>query len=185
MKACGIASDARGPFEARIRHLQRLGLPHRAGDETTRLYYGIVELAAFATTVRLIDAFMAPTLAVRYVTERWSDLAPLLLAGAAEALPQTYLIRRSIALGCLAVFRASALTALGKRGGNQGNQEVLGRIRICDGARAEIIIEALAGAGLVLDSRTYMPVIVREWAERLSATATELGSELDRLRFVR
>jgi hypothetical protein len=186
MAACGIAPDARGPFEARIRHLQRLGVPDRAGDPMRRLHYGIAELASFATTVRLIDAFMAPALAVRYVSERWSDLAPLVLAGASEALPPGYLVRRSIPLESFAVFRANALTALGKRGGEaERSDETLGRIRICDGARAETIIEALGGAGLVLDSRTYMPVIVREWSKRLSATDTEIGIELDRLRFTK
>lgn len=185
MMACGIAPDARGPFEARIRHLQRLGIPDRAGDAMYRLHYGIAELAAFATTVRLIDAFMAPALAVRYVTERWSDLAPLVLAGASEVLPPAYLIRRSVGLDSFAVFRASALASLGKRGEDgEHHDEMLGRIRICDGARAETIVEALGGAGLVLDSRTYMAVIVEEWAGRLSATDAELGIELDRMRFL-
>lgn len=186
MKACRILPKARAPFEARIRHLQRLGLPELAGDSLKRLHYGIAECAAFATALRMIDLFIPPALAVRLVTERWSDLTDFVLAGAAETLPRAYLTRRSIPQATFAVFRANALAALGTgREDDQSSEDLLGQFRICEGSHAEVMFDALGGAGLVLDSRTYMPAIVREWAERLSATDAELGIEMDRLRFLR
>jgi hypothetical protein len=184
MDACGLSSDARNAFDARVRHLQRLGVPSRQDDATGRLHYGIPELAAFATAVRLMDAFMAPALAARYVTERWSALAPFALAGAAGVLPDSYTTRRSIPTAAFAVFRANALSMLGKRRQHdERGDEPLGGVLICDEARAAAITEAVDGAGLVLDSRTYMPGIVRGWAERLSATEVELANEMDRLLF--
>ena len=184
MEACGIAVDARSAFDARIRHLQKLGVPARGEGGAGRFRYGIPELAAIATTVRLMDAFMTPALAVRYVTERWSDLAPAALAGARDAMPESYVRRRSIPIATFVVFRANALAMLGKRRQHdERGEEPLGSIRICDEARATAIADAVDGAGLVLDSRTYMPVIVRRWAELLSATEAELGGELDQLRF--
>jgi len=185
LEACGIASDARAAFDARVRHLQKLGVPHRGEDGGGRFRYGISELAALATAVRLMDAFMAPALAARYVTERWNELSPFVLAGARGALPESYIARRSIPTETFAVFRANALAMLGKRRQHdERGDEPLGSIRICEKARAAAITDAVDGAGLVLDSRTYMPTIVNRWAELLSATETELGSELDRLRFV-
>lgn len=184
MEACGIADGARSPFDARIRHLQRLGVPVRGDESSNRLRYGIPELAALATAVRLMDAFMAPALAARYVTERWNVLAPFALAGAGEALPSGYVARRSVPSATFAAFRASALAMLGKRQlHDERGEEPLGAIRICDEARPAAITDAVEGAGIILDSRVYMPVILRRWAEFLSATEAELGSELDRLKF--
>lgn len=184
MEACSITPEARSAFDARVRHLQRLGVPERGEDGAGRLRYGIAELAALATAVRLMDAFMAPALAARYVTERWASLAPFVLAGAREALPESYVARRPIPPKTFAVFRANALAMLGKRRQHdERGDEPLGSIRICDEAQATAITDAVDGAGLVLDSRTFMPAIVRRWAELLSATEAELSSELDQLRF--
>ncbi|PZO81001.1 MAG: hypothetical protein DI632_00010 [Sphingomonas hengshuiensis] len=184
MDACGLSSEARSAFDARVRHLQRLGVPYRRDDAAARLHYGISELAAFATAVRLMDAFMAPALAARYVTEGWSALAPFLMAGAADALPQSYTVRRSIPGASIAVFRANALAMLGKRRQHDDrSDEPLGDVLICSEARTARVAEAVDGAALVLDSRTYLPAIVRGWAERLSATENELAHELDRLLF--
>ena len=184
MEACRLAADARTSFDARIRHLQRLGVSDRGGEAVVRMRYGISELAALATAVRLMDAFMAPALAARYVTERWPTLAPFALAGAGEALPQSYVMRRSIPATTFAVFRANGLAMLGKRRQHdERGEEPLGSVRICDEACATAIIEAVEGAGLVLDSRTYMPVIVRGWSKTLFATEAEITAELDRLKY--
>ena len=184
LDACGLSQNARAAFDARIRHLQRLGVPSRTDDMAGRLHYGIPELAALATAVRLMDAFMAPALAARYVTERWQLLAPFALAGVGEALPASYIARRAIPPATFAVFQANALAMLGKRRQHdERGEEPLGSLRVCDEVRAAAITEALNGAGLVLDSRTYMPAIIRGWVGHLAATEVELGTELDRLRF--
>ncbi len=183
LDACGLAPTARAAFDARIRQLQRLGVPQRDDADAGRLRYGIAELAALATAMKLMDAFMVPALAARYVVERWMALAPCMLAGAVEALPQSYLSRRSIAADTFAVFGSNALSTMGKRHRNDERYVgVLGAVRVVDEKRAAATVAA-GGAALVLDSRTYMPIIVREWTERLSATEAELSLEMDRLRF--
>jgi hypothetical protein len=183
INACGLAPTARTAFDARIRQLQRLGVPQRDDSEAGRLRYGIAELAALATAMKLMDAFMVPALAARYVVERWSVLAPCMLAGAIDALPQSYLSRRSISADTFAIFGSNALATMGKRHRHDERYiEPLGIVRVVDEKRAAATV-ASGGAALVLDSRTYMTLIVREWAERLSVTEAELSLELDRLRF--
>lgn len=184
MEACGLAPEARTAFDARIRQLQRLGVPTRGEHASGRLRYGIAELAALATAMKLMDAFMVPALAARYVVERWPELAPCMLAGARDALPESYLTRRPIAPDSFAIFGSNALAPMGKRHRHDERYvEPLGTVRVVDEKRAGAMATALGGAGLMLDSRTYMPVIVQRWAQVLSATEVELGIELDRLRF--
>lgn len=184
MEACGLAPEARTAFDARIRQLQRLGVP-RGEHAPGRLRYGIAELAALATAMKLMDAFMVPALAARYVVERWAELAPCMLAGAREALPESYLARRPIASDTFAAFAANALATMGKRHRHDERYvEPLGTVRVVDEKRAGAMATALGGAGLILDTRIYMPVLVQRWAQVLSATDAELGIELDRLRFI-
>lgn len=184
-EACGLPEGARTAFDARLRQLQRHGVPARDGSASNRIHYGIAELAAFATATKLMDAFMVPALAARYVVERWAELAPCMLAGAQEGLPESYLARRSIPTESFAVFGSNALATMGKRHRHDERYiDPLGAVRVVDEKRAAATAAALGGAGLMLDSRTYMPVIVREWAERLSATESEVGVEIDRLRFI-
>ena len=184
LAACGLPAAARTAFDARVRQLQRHGVPARDGDPSNRIRYGIAELAALGTATKLMDAFMVPALAARYVVERWTELAPCMLVGAREALPANYLARRSIPTESFAVFGSNALAQMGKRHRHDERYaEPLGTVRVVDEKHAAAAA-ALGGAGLVLDSRTYMPIIVQQWAERLSATDSELSSELDRLRFV-
>ncbi|MBN2971012.1 hypothetical protein JW805_03145 [Roseomonas aeriglobus] len=184
MDACGLPAIARTAFDARVRQLQRLGVPRRDDQALGRLRYGIAELAALATATKLMDAFMVPALAARYVVERWQELAPCMLAGARDALPASYLARRSVAAESFAFFGSNALAMMGKRHRHDERYvEPLGTVRIVDEKRAAATAAALGGAGLILDSSTYMPVIVREWKDRLSVTDIEMGVELDRLRF--
>lgn len=184
MEACGLPKVARTAFDARVRQLQRLGVPRRDDQTAGRLRYGVAELAALATATKLMDAFMVPALAARYVVERWTELAPCMLAGAREALPATYLARRSVSADSFAVFGSHALATMGKRHRHDERYvEPLGTVRIVDERRSAATAAALGGAGIILDSSTYMPVIIREWRDRLSVTDVEMGVELDRLRF--
>ena len=144
---------------------------------------GIAELAAFATATRLMQAFMVPTLAARYLVERWPVWAPALLAGAAKALPPAYIARRPLTGGPVAVLEGSALADMGLKG--KHDERYLGPLGgieiVADGAAN---MAALAkGAGLILDCRAYMPTLVRRFAALTLATEEELGAELDRLRF--
>lgn len=183
MDACGIPPAGRKAFEARVRHLQRLGLPARTSDQKmSRIDYGIAELAAFATAFRLMAAFLIPVLAVRYVTERWDQLAPFALAGAREALPADYLIRRRVEACAIAIFEGNALADLGQKGRlDERYVGPLGRIVVADPASADLAAMT-GGAALLIDSRTYMPLIVERVADLALATDADLMGELDRLR---
>lgn len=184
MNACSVPRTGRTAFEARVRHLQRLGLPARGPDDHgARIAYGIPELAGLATAFRFMAAFLPPALAVRYVVERWADLAPFVLAGAREALPASYLMRRSIGNGTIAIIAGNALADLGHKGRHdERNAGPLGRLVIV-GSDEPDIISIVGGAGLLIDSRTYMPALVTTVAACATATDADLADELDRLRF--
>lgn len=184
MEALGLAEHARTAFEARIRQLQRHGVPMR-DPRDPRLIYGIAELAAFATATKLMDAFMVPALAARYVTERFEDLSDFALAGATGSLPTDYVARRTISTNHFAVFGAHALAEMGKRHRHDARYIApLGMVRIVDAKGiADALIEA-EGAAIILDARTYMPTIVGRWIELTGATAAETALELDRLRYL-
>ncbi len=184
MEACAIPPTARAAFDARVRHLQRLGVPTRApAQRMSRIDYGIPEFAALATAFRLMAAFMIPALAARYVTERWGELAPFALAGARSVLPADYLSRRPIDNKTVAIIAGNALADLGQKGRHDERYVgPLGDISIVE--PDTLRWSALAdGAGLLLDSRTYMPAIVTHAAELAMATDADLAQELDRLRF--
>lgn len=186
MAACGIHPDARAAFDARIRQLQRLGL--LAGDRESgtkpRIAWGIPELAMLALACRLMAAFMPPTFAARYASERLGDLAPFLLAGGAAALPASYVARRPIDSTCIAVFEGIALQDLGrKRQHDERYDGTLGKIELFADHDAVDIASAAAGAGIVIDSRTFMPAIITGAAQAGMATDEELAFELDRLRY--
>lgn len=187
MDACGIPGQAHSAFQARIGHLQRLGVPRSNGARGLGpLDYGLVELAALATAIRLMDGFMIPTLAARYVLERWVVLAPFALAGAKSVLSASYLARRPIHGGTIALFRGNALAELGEKRKHDGRYDgPLGPVTIMADATSVEFSTAAGGAGLILDSTTYMPALVQRAAETVMATDVELAFELDRLRFAR
>lgn len=185
MEACGLPPTARTAFDARVRQLQRLGVPARGDGSGRMLPYGIAELTALATAMKLMDAFMVPALAARYVLEYWEELAPAMLAGARTALPANYLARRSIDSDSFVLVAANALAVMGKRHRHDERYvEPLGSVRVADEKRAAAATAATGGAAIVLDTRTYMPILVTRWTEILLATETELSVELDRLRFL-
>lgn len=185
MSACGIDPSARTAFDARIRQLQRLGVPrHDDKRPAGRLDYGIVELGALATAARLMAAFMVPSLAARYVTERWETLAPVLLAGARAALPASYLARRPLGDETIIVVEATALADLGRQGRHDERYTgALGDLMAIDPAVLENAVRKIGGAGIILDATGYMPEIVEGFARETRAAEQELFQELDRLRF--
>jgi hypothetical protein len=183
MSACGIDSAARTAFEARIRQLQRLGVPPRDADQAGRPIYGLAELAAFATAVRLMAAFMVPSLAARYVAEGWSTLAPALLAGAREALPQSYLARRPLGDETIIVIAASALDDLGHQGRHDERYGgPLGDIAALSPSSVMMAVRKPGGA-VVLDTTRFMPNLVAGFVDAAIATEQDIARELDLLRF--
>lgn len=185
MSACDIDPSARIAFDARIRQLQRHGLPPRdAARAAGPLDYGINELAALATAVRLMAAFMVPSLAARYVIERWDTLAPILLSGAQAAIPAGYLARRPIDDKTIIVVQASALADLGLQGRhNERYAGALGKLIAADAVTLGDAVRKMGGAGLILDASGYMARIIEKFVQETVATEQELTHELDRLRF--
>jgi hypothetical protein len=183
MAACGIDPAARSAFAARVRQLQRLGVPPYREGRTDRPAYGLAELTAFATAVRLMAAFMVPSLAARYVIECWPTLAPALLAGAREALPVSYIARRPLGDETVVVIAPSALHDLGRQGrhderyaGTLGDIAVLSPASAIDAARH-------MGGGVVLDTTAFMPKLVAGFVDAAIATEQDTMRELDLLRF--
>lgn len=183
IEACDLKTAKRSAVEARIKQLQRAGMPGRyPGAPADRPHYGIPELAAFATAFQLMNAFMVPALAARYVTEKWSELASFALVGAEAALPRAYLQRRPIKSAALALFQANALADLGHKGAHgERYAGPLGDIRV---VQIDHNLPDAFRNGLHLDSRDYMPVVIARFAEMTMATDAELCVELDRLRFL-
>ncbi|BCA59481.1 hypothetical protein HMP06_2250 [Sphingomonas sp. HMP6] len=148
------------------------------------LQYGIVELAALATAVRLMAAFMVPSLAARYVVERWDTLTPALLAGAQAALPASYLARRPLGDETVIVIEASALADLGRQGRHDERYTgMLGELSAVGSAALQNAVRRIGGAALVVDTTGYMPGVVQGFAWETMATEDELAHELDGLRF--
>lgn len=182
--ACGLESSSRSAIEARIRQLQRAGVPRVLEAEGgQRPRYGLAELSAFATAFRLMSAFMVPALAARYVIERWDELAPFLLAGAKQALSAEYLERRPLHAGPIAIFQGNALNEMGQKerhDGRYGGQ--LGNITFAEVGEGGLV-PLVDAATLVLDGRTYMPELVAQFVNLTMASEAELVAELDRVRF--
>ncbi|MBB3472783.1 hypothetical protein [Sphingomonas sp. BK345] len=183
MAACGIDPAARSAFAARVRQLQRLGMPPHREGRADGPAYGLAELTAFATAVRLMAAFMVPSLAARYVIECWPRLAPALLAGAREALPVSYLARRPLGNETVIVIAPSALHDLGRQGRHDERYAgTLGDIAVVSPASA-IDAARRMGGGVVLDTTAFMPKLVAGFVDAAIATEQDTMLELDLLRF--
>lgn len=182
MIACEVPPSGRSAFEARIRLLQRSGVPVRTPDQRmSRIDYGIAELAALATAFKLMAAFMTPALAARYVTERWQQLAPFALAGARDAFPPDYLFRRPISTGSIAVFEGNALADMGQK--ERHDPRYAGELGNVTVTNAACLAPLANKVGVFIDSSTFMPAIVTHAVEVAMATDAELATELDMLRF--
>lgn len=185
MRACQIDGGRRQAFVARVRHLQRLGLPPRQVTVgQPRLTFGLAELAAIATAIQLMAAFLPPTVAVRYVLERWTELTPCLLAGAVGELPTAYADRRPIEAGRFLVLAGSALCDLGDSAAHEARYAfTLGPVRsFGDGSLAQAAVAA-DGSGTLVDTGLYMPLILTCMRDLGNATDEDIAAELDRLRF--
>lgn len=183
IEACDLPPASRSAVEARVRQLQRFGVPGR-GDAPagSRQVYGITELAMLATAFKLMAGFMNPSLAARYVAERWAELAPFVLAGAKDAMPASYLARRPIDERAITAFHGNALADMGRKGRHDERYDgALGDVAILSGESA-IDLSTARGVGLFLDSRSYMPTLIKRAVGFAVATEAELAIELDRLR---
>lgn len=185
MCALGQPEEARSAFQARIRQLQRIGLLKKPdGKAYERFTYGLVELAALATAFRLMAAFMLPSLAVRYLTERWGDFVPALLGGLGGELAgdrwgdDTY-TERYIAI------EGVALARLGQKGANDTRYDgPLGLVVAYVGeATLDRVSETGVPQGVVVATRGYMTALVSELRKLDFLSSEQIADEIDRLRF--
>ena len=182
--ACKIPDHASSAFDSRIRQLQRLGVS--VGEDAgkhARIAYGLKELAALATTFNLMSAFMAPTFAARYVIECWPKIAPAIVDGVGDAAPQRWQDTRPRHDGRFVIFEGAALADLGRKAAHEGRfDSPLGSIRLF--AEADIATVALSagGAGVVLDTGSYMPSIMWQVLALPLVTENDVIDELDLIR---
>jgi hypothetical protein len=182
--ACKIPDRASSAFDSRIRQLQRLGVS--VGEDAgkhARFAYGLTELAALATTFKLMSAFMAPTFAARYVIECWPKIAPAIVDGIGDSAPQRWQDTRPRRGGRFVIFEGAALADLGRKAAHEGRfDSPLGSIRLF--AEADIATVALSagGAGVVLDTGSYMPRIISEVLALPLVTHNDVIDELDLIR---
>ena len=127
---------------------------------------------------------MVPSLASRHVIERWATFAPILLAGARAAIPESYLARRPLGEATGILIEASALAELGRQG--KHDERYVGALGGMTAVSASTLTDAVQeyqGTGLILDATGFMPALIEGFVKATTATEQELANELDGLRF--
>ncbi len=184
LEACRLPVQTRGALSARVRQLQRLGLETPGSLSARKPGYGLFELAELASAIQMMAAFVLPKRAARYVTEQRAELLPFYLAGARSAVPADWCNQRQLSEKRYAVLPGSGLAELGQNAARDKRYAGdLGRITLIAGGSLAELSALSGGAGVVIDSSTYMPTLVREAVELAFATEEELGAELDRIYF--
>ena len=174
----GFEAIAESGIRARVRQLQKLGLFHK-NQPYMRFDYGLVELAKLAAAFRLMDAFMPPMFTVRHLSERWTDLAPAMLAGIGDDLITELRAVVPAGDGPLVFVEGIALSQLGQKSKRERPYGApLGRIETF---RANAFEEVEGRAGLVIDTRSFMPALVQILREQANLTDIRIAHEINRL----
>jgi hypothetical protein len=183
-QACELPGSALSALDARIRQLQKNGITaRRANEKFVHLKYGLVEIAGLATAIRLMSAFMAPQVAARYVSERWPQIAPALISGIGTAAPVGWHETRPAIGGRYLVFAGAALAEMGRKAASEGRYDwSLGNVQAVENVDAAAVASAAGAAGVILDTGTYMPIIVRQIASLPMITDDDILQEMDLMR---
>lgn len=184
-QACALPGPALSALDARIRQLQKQGITARRENEKfVRLEYGLVEIAGLATGIKLLSAFMAPTVAARYVSECWPQVAPALVAGIGDAAPNAWHETRPAIGGRYLVFAGAALNEIGRKAASEGRYDwPLGSVRSFADADVAAVASAAGGAGVILDTAVYMPSVVRQISCMPMVTEDDIVEELNLIRW--
>jgi hypothetical protein len=179
---------ARSAFGSRVRQLQRMGLLGRSGDKSyERFTYGLVELARLATTFRLMTAFMLPSVAKRFVTERWADILPGVVAGIGDAAPHDFWSERDGAAPDrpVVVIEGVSLAELGQKTTSDPRYDgPLGMIALLPAiGMPSADSERPIVAGAMIDTRPYMTKLVEALLALEAVSEARVADEIDRLRF--
>ena len=171
---------AKPAMRARIRQLQKLGLDQLEARYARR-DYGLTELAKLATAFRMMQAFMLPSIAVRYLTERWQDLVPALLAGIGQDFAENLGVAEPIPNTPIVLIEGITLSRFGQKGANDARYDgPLGMILCLPVENAMIEVHKPA-SGLLLDSRSFMPALVSALQVKAALSGRQLAHEIDRL----
>lgn len=186
MVALGMEGVTRSAFQSRVRQLQRMGLLKRGEGRTyERFSYGLPELARMAIAFRMMSAFMLPSVAVRYATERWADIVPALIGGLDEADARDRWSGARATHTPVLVIEGVALSRLGQKAASDSRYDgPLGRVIAHAGETGLIgVLAATMNEGVVIDTRSFMSRLVGELRGLDYVSDAQIADEVDRLRF--
>ena len=180
LETLGLDSEAKPAMRARIRQLQNLGLAASAMPYA-RHDYGLVELARLAAAFRMMQAFMLPIVAVRYLTERWEDFVPALIAGIGADLVREFDAVVPVGGKPLVLIEGIALSRFGQKSANDKRYDgPLGRIELLT-SDASMFESPPIASSLLLDTRSFMPGLVRGLQNRGAISERQIAHEIARL----
>lgn len=186
MVALGMEGVTRSAFQSRVRQLQRMGLLKRGEGRTyERFSYGLPELARMAIAFRMMSAFMLPSVAVRYATERWADIVPALIGGLNEADAQDRWSADPPPPTPVLAIEGVALSRLGQKAASDSRYDgPLGRVVAVAGAtELTSVLASIMTKGAVIDTRSFMPRLLQEVRDLDYVSDAQIADEVDRLRF--
>ncbi len=186
MAALEQPESARSAFQARIRQLQRIGLLKKPdGKAYERFSYGLVELAALATAFRLMAAFMLPIVAVRYVSERWADFIPALVAGLGPDHARSRWGEGQPLDASFVAIEGVALARLGQKAASDTRYDGPLGLITChpDNDALSKVWGETTRQGIVFDTRPYMSALITNLATLETVSEEQVADEIDRLRF--
>ncbi|WBH15823.1 hypothetical protein [Sphingomonas radiodurans] len=186
MSALGMEGVTRSAFQSRVRQLQRMGLLSREEGRTyERFSYGLLELARMAIAFRMMSAFMLPSVAVRYATERWAEIVPSLIGGLDEADARNRWSGDSARHTPVLAIEGVALSRLGQKAASDSRYDgPLGRVIAHSGETDLIgVLTTTMTEGVVIDTRSFMSRLVGELRRLDYVSEAQVANEVDRLRF--
>lgn len=186
MVALGVEPTARSAFISRVRQLQRMGLLKREGGRTyERFSYGLPELARLAMAFRMMSAFMLPIVAVRYLTERWSDIVPGLIAALDEDDALDRWGSEPPARVPMLAIEGVALSRLGQKAASDSRYDgPLGKVlAAAENAELASVLGETMTDGVMIDARSFMPTLIHEVRTLEYVSDEQIADDVDRLRF--
>ena len=187
MVALEIEPTARSAFISRVRQLLRMGLLKREGGRTyERFSYGLPELARLAMAFRMMSAFMLPIVAVRYLTERWSDIVPSLVSALDGGDADDRWGGEPPARVPMVAIEGVALSRLGQKAASDSRYDgPLGRVlAVAENAEIASVLGEMMTDGMMVDARSFMPGLVHELRALDYVSGEQIADDVDRLRFM-
>lgn len=164
-----------------------MGLPKREGGRTyERFSYGLPELARLSMAFRMMSAFMLPIVAVRYLTERWPDIVPGLIAALDEGDARGRWGSGPAARFPIVAIEGVALSRLGQKAASDSRYDgPLGKVLAAfENAELASILGGTMTDGVMIDARSFMPGLVNEVRALDYVSDEQIADDVDRLGFI-